>query len=185
MKKYNVVTIILVLLFLLAGLYPVSVINAKVSVSKEKAIKLIYPKANNDPKKEVITKKLTTAQKNAIKKEHKMRVKTSHKIYPCKKGSKLLGRVFLVSEKGKHGLIMVAVGVNKDGKVKDAVVCSLKEVRGKPVTSKMFLRQFRKKSLKDKFEVGKDVQGVTKATMSSEGVSKAVKKALILADTFF
>ncbi len=183
MKKFILFKILFLTLIMVNFFPPVTEISAEILLNKNEALKYIFPKATDHI---LESKKLTKAQKNQIKTTYNCKIIGSTvKVYLNKKKSKLLGRTLFVREKGKHGAIMIVVGINLNGSIKNVAVCSYKEVRGKPVKSKMFLRQFKRKTLKNSFTVGKDVQGVTGATISSKAVTLGIKKALALIKTIY
>jgi len=180
--KTNIISKLIIILIAASTFLISPRINAETFIKRSEAINHLFPGAKS--KKEV--KQLTSAQKKEILSSYDWNVKkSSFTFYNVKKAGKLVGRYVFLSEKGKHGAIWIAVGINLNGSVKKVVVCSLKEIRGKPVKSRMFLKQFSKKTLKSKLTVGKDIQGITSATLSSIAVASATKKALILHSVFY
>ena len=57
---------------------------------------------------------------------------------------------------------------------------SYQEKRGRPIARMSFLQQYRGKSLDDTLEVGRDIVGISGATISSRAATFEVKKALVL-----
>ena len=153
-------------------------LQAETLATKEQAVKAIFPEATAT---EVVTVTLSKDQLAAISAKYKWTVEAPElKVSVSKKDAAVVGRTLFISETGKHGPIWVAVGINTDGTVRDSVVCAMQEVKGKPVANKMFLKQFIGKKVDSGFEVGKDIQAVSGATISTKAVVKAVRKALIL-----
>jgi hypothetical protein len=62
---------------------------------------------------------------------------------------------------------------------------SYQEKRGRPIARLSFLRQYRGKTSKSRLKVGKDITGVSGATISSISATFAVKKAIVLYKEFY
>jgi Na+-translocating ferredoxin:NAD+ oxidoreductase RnfG subunit len=160
------------------AVFTAAVLQAETLATKEQAVKAIFPEATST---EIVAVTLTPEQLSAISAKYKWTVDAPElKIHVSKKDAAVVGRTLFISETGKHGAIWVAVGINPDGTVRDSVICAMQEVKGKPVANKMFLKQFIGKKVDSGFEVGKDIQAVSGATISTKAVVKAVRKALIL-----
>ncbi|MDD5748829.1 MAG: RnfABCDGE type electron transport complex subunit G [Actinomycetota bacterium] len=105
----------------------------------------------------------------------KKKVKEIEKVFSSKGGF-----VFLITTKGYGGNMNLAIGVGKNGKVAGISVISQNETPGlggncvKPE----FLKQFKGKKHSSPLEVGKDIQAITGATITTRAVAKAVKIAL-------
>ncbi|MFH1150697.1 MAG: FMN-binding protein [Actinomycetota bacterium] len=91
-----------------------------------------------------------------------------------------LGRIYVVRTKGYGGPLTLAVGIGPDGGVKGIAVVDSRETVG--VGSKALepdnLEKYSGKKAKDELEVGKDVQGITGATITSKAVAAEVRAAL-------
>lgn len=92
------------------------------------------------------------------------------------------GFAVILSEEGKHGFISFLVAIESEGKIKEVEVLETTEVKGKAINQKRFLRQFVGKDSKRPIELGKDIQAVTGATVSSGSAVRAVKRALVIWD---
>ena len=66
------------------------------------------------------------------------------------------------------------------GIVKGVRVLSYQEQRGQPIARRSFLNQYRGKSSTSTLTVGKDIIGVSGATISSRAATFAVKKAIVI-----
>ena len=84
----------------------------------------------------------------------------------------------MLDEMGKVKPITFLVGIDAQGKVAGASVLEYRDIFGSEIRRRSFLRQFQGKSLKDKIRIGKDIDAVTSATISSEAAASAVRKAL-------
>lgn len=83
----------------------------------------------------------------------------------------------VVPQKGKEGPISAGICFNSAGTVTGVTILSHQEERGKGIDTEAFLKQFKGKKMSDAFAVGKDVDGISGATWSSQYVSEAVRKA--------
>jgi Na+-translocating ferredoxin:NAD+ oxidoreductase RnfG subunit len=88
-------------------------------------------------------------------------------------------------EPGKWGPVEFIIALDPDGIVKKVAVMSYQEKRGRPIARESFLRQYEGKSSKSTLEVGKDIIGVSGATISSRAATFAVKKAIALLEEFY
>jgi hypothetical protein len=96
-------------------------------------------------------------------------------------GETLLGRAFLVEEIGKHRPITFVVGVRPDGHVQDVAVVAYREAYGDEIRHKRFLKQYRGKGTGDSLQPRQVITNIAGATLSVNAASRAVKKALALA----
>ena len=97
----------------------------------------------------------------------------------------LVGYAIVVEEIGKHRPITFVVGVRPDGSVNDVAVMAYREAYGGEVRSKRFLNQYRGKTAKSGLQTYSDVQNIAGATLSVDAASRAVKKALAVAQITF
>ncbi|PKM63380.1 MAG: electron transporter RnfG [Firmicutes bacterium HGW-Firmicutes-21] len=90
----------------------------------------------------------------------------------------IIGYVFTVTEHGYSGDIQVMVGINKDGKVSGVNLIKHSETPGLGAAAggPSFLDQFR--GLSGKAEVGKNIDSISGATITSRAVSRAVNGAI-------
>ena len=94
--------------------------------------------------------------------------------------SSRIGDIFIMKTKGYGGPMELAVGVGNDGKVKGVSVISNRETMGlgSKVLAEENLAKYRGKSTSDPLVVGKDVQAVTGATITTRAVTSQAKEAL-------
>lgn len=111
----------------------------------------------------------------ALTKKAKEKVPEVQKVLTCG------GRYIMVMKsKGYGGPLELAVGIGDKGDVKGISVIYNRETigLGSKVLTDENLEQFEGKTGEDRLEVGKDVQAVTGATITSKAVTLQVKKAL-------
>lgn len=102
------------------------------------------------------------------------------------KGGKRVGAALLDAEPGKWGVVGFAIGLDAaTGKVSNMAVTTMSEKRGRPVATKSFLKQFFGKGTADKFEVGKDVNAIAGATVSTKAAAFAARKAAVVYSALF
>lgn len=101
-------------------------------------------------------------------------------FYSAKKEKKLLGTAIIIVDPGKWGPIKFLISLNPQGDIREVLVLESKEIRGRPIASEFFLRQFVGKDLGSPLILGQDIQAVTGATVSSQAAVFAVKKAMAL-----
>jgi len=133
---------------------------AEVYISAEEAIKQIFP----------------THQE--YKKERHILDHREFEVYSVSKNGELLGRAVVLDERGKIQPITFLVGIDAQGRVLDVYVLEFRDIFGSEIKRRSFLRQFSGKSLKDHIAIGRDIDAVTSATISSQAAASAVKEAL-------
>jgi Na+-translocating ferredoxin:NAD+ oxidoreductase RnfG subunit len=77
---------------------------------------------------------------------------------------------------GKQMPITFLVLFDREGTITACRVLKYRERYGSGVRSKRWLRQFSKKNAGSGFSVGKDIDGISGATISSESVSRGIEK---------
>ena len=94
----------------------------------------------------------------------------------------LQGYAFVLDVIGQSLPITFAVGVKADGTVQDVQVMVYRESHGGEVRERRFRAQFSGKTLQQPLVVGKDVDAISGATISSHSAAYAVRKGLALAE---
>ena len=90
------------------------------------------------------------------------------------------GVAIIDTEPGKWGPVEFITAMDIKGTVKGVKVMSYQEQRGRPIARSSFLGQYRGKSSSSPMTVGKDIMGVSGATISSRAATFAVKKAIVI-----
>jgi Na+-translocating ferredoxin:NAD+ oxidoreductase RnfG subunit len=96
------------------------------------------------------------------------------------KDGKKRGVAIIDVEPGKWGPVEFITAMDLKGTVKRVKVMSYQEQRGRPIARNSFLNQYRGKSSRSTMQVGKDIIGVSGATISSRSATFAVKKAIVM-----
>ena len=102
------------------------------------------------------------------------------KIFTIFSDKKILGWAVILDEMGKVKPITFLVGIDAQGKVAGVAVLEYRDMFGSEIKRRSFLRQFQEKSSKDTLQVGRDIDAVTGATISSQAAASAVKKAILI-----
>ncbi len=101
-------------------------------------------------------------------------------IFEGTQNGKAVGWVVQVGPRGYGGPLVFAVGIDSQQQVKGVSIIDNKETPGlgQKIEEPGFRKQFQGKSGDDPLEVGKDVDAITGATISSKAVIEGVKQAL-------
>ena len=105
--------------------------------------------------------------------------------FKATRGDSVAGYAIIVEEIGKHRPITFVVGVRPDGSVSDVAVMAYREAYGGEVRRKRFLTQYHDKTAKSALQTYSDIQNIAGATLSVDAASRAVKKALAVAQVAF
>ena len=91
------------------------------------------------------------------------------------------GSWFVVDEVvGKHEFITYAVGIAPDGSVKQVEVLEYRESYGFEVADPKWLKQFVGKGAASTLKLGKDVENISGATLSSKHLADGVKRVMTM-----
>ena len=138
----------------------------KATAAEEKLLREVFPQAGS------------FSGKDGAKPHYKAFVKNA------KTGkSDLAGFVFKTyevepDEYGYAGPIEIIVGMTKDGVITGIKVLNHREPFGSfSIDPPEFAAQFKGKSILDAFEVGNDIDAVTRATISVDGASRVIRKS--------
>jgi len=90
------------------------------------------------------------------------------------------GHAALIDEIGKHMPITFVVALAPDGSIRDMDVAVYRERIGGAVRNRSFLDQFKGKRRGDGLKIGKDIDGISGATLSAMAAERAARRALDL-----
>jgi Na+-translocating ferredoxin:NAD+ oxidoreductase RnfG subunit len=83
-------------------------------------------------------------------------------------------------EPGKWGPVEFMVAMDTEAQVRRVRVMSYQEIRGRPIAQASFMNQYRGKTSTSALEVGRDIVGISGATISSRAATFAVKKCIVM-----
>ena len=115
----------------------------------------------------------------------RVRGKTTITFYFAKKDGERKGVAIIDVQPGKWGPVEFITSMTLDATVKNVRVMSYQEKRGRPIARLAYMNQYRGKSSRSILTVGKDIIGVTGATISSRAATFAVKKAIVIYEEVF
>ena len=152
-----------------------SVATAKVFHSRQEAVKIAFPDADKVQSRAIV---LTAEQKQQV--ESLAAVPLESKlvtVYTASKGPDILGYGFIETRivRTLPGSFLVAL--SSTGEVKTVMAVAFHEPEDYLPTERWF-KQFEQKSLSPELQVYKGIQGIAGATLSSQSVTNAVRKAL-------
>jgi Na+-translocating ferredoxin:NAD+ oxidoreductase RnfG subunit len=114
-----------------------------------------------------------------------VRSERKYKFYFAKKDGERKGVALIDVQPGKWGPVTFITAMDIRGTIKAVRVMSYEEIRGRPIARRAFMNQYRGKTVNSTLTVGKDIVGISGATISSRSATFAVKKALVLYDELY
>ena len=145
---------------------------------ENEASKAIFPESTGADAREL---DLGDAELKALEQRLGKRVEVrQYRYLDVTKGGALVGRVFFLDVVGQSKLIGFGVGVTPDGALVDVEVMIYRETQGDQIREARFRRQFAGKRLENPIALGKDIDAVSGATISSRSAAYAGRKALAL-----
>ena len=183
-KYYTQTRIGMMLLFVSMMMFAPLLSEAHETEYPSKKLDAIFPEAKKFVQRSVVlTKdKITSIEKELGSKLRKEDLKPVFYI-AISSEKKPLGLVLFVDVQGPSGVIDGAVGLNMKGKVIKVEVYEHKE--SDAIASEKFLKQFIKKGIEDKFEIGKDITAVKGQEEASKAVTLMPRKTLIISYALF
>jgi len=104
--------------------------------------------------------------------------------FAMKDGNKT-GVAIFDEEPGKWGPVEFIIALDLNGVVTRVEVLNYEEKRGQPIARHSYMSQYESKTSKSALTVGKDITGVSGATISSRCATFAVKKAIVLYEELY
>ena len=133
---------------------------AEVYIAREEAAKKIFP-----------SQERYTREKKAFDNQ-------PVEVFTFFKEGKVIGWAVALDEMGKIKPITFLVGINSQGRVVDVYVLEYRDMFGSEIKRKSFMKQFKGKDSHDHIKIGKDIDAVTQATISSKAAAVVVRKSL-------
>jgi Na+-translocating ferredoxin:NAD+ oxidoreductase RnfG subunit len=103
----------------------------------------------------------------------------------AKKNGVRKGVAIIEVQPGKWGPVEFIVAMDIRGTIKAVRVMSYQEIRGRPIARLAFMNQYRGKTVNSTLTVGRDIVGISGATISSRAATFTVKKALVMYEEFY
>lgn len=115
----------------------------------------------------------------------KVRGRKTIKFYFASKDGKKVGVAIIDKEPGRWGPVKFIIALDLKAKVKKVRVMSYQEKRGRPIARRSFMRQYVGKTSKSPLTVGRDITGISGATISSRAATFSVTKAIVLYEELY
>lgn len=159
---------------------PAPVRGAQAYLHESEAARSIFPNATASARKELL---LTDAELGALEKAIGKRVDVrSYPYLEVRSGDGTTGFVFILDVIGQSQPITFAVGVSAEGILQDVQVMVYREPRGEEIQDRRFRRQFAGKRTRDPIALGRDIDAISGATISSRSATFAARKGLAICE---
>ncbi len=156
-------------------LFPEAALS-KVYVTREKALKSVFPQADKIDKKMV---RLNKEQKHRISQNSGHAINFSYKsVYIAERDGKRLGYAIVDQVKGKSSFIKYLVAIAPGGTIKEIVILTYRGTKGAEVLYESFRKQFIGKRENDPLQLGVDIDAIAGATISSRSIADGVRKLM-------
>ena len=146
----------------------------------QQAQHLCFPMADQfaEAKLQPTTEELKVIEKQTGHKEHGEKTR----CWLARRGTNLLGVLFVDRALGKHELIDYAVAVSPDGRVLMVEILEYREHYGAQITNAMWRAQFSGITTASKLKLSDDIYNISGATLSCRAVTDGVKRVLAIHD---
>jgi thiamine biosynthesis lipoprotein len=152
--------------------------DAIVYMNREEALASLIPEASSFTEDTV---PLSAAERERLSALTNRKVpETEVTFWIGEQAGRVVGYATVLNIIGKEQPITFMVAVSPEGTVRGVQVMTYRESQGSEIRSKRFLDQFRGKTLAAPLKLGRDVHGISGATLSARSTAAAVKKALAL-----
>jgi Na+-translocating ferredoxin:NAD+ oxidoreductase RnfG subunit len=148
-------------------------------LSAEQAAKLMFPEADRFEQREVT---LDAAQMQALAARGVPARSARWPVQVAHQGTATLGVVVVDNVIGKFELITYAVGIARDGAVKQVEILSYRESHGQEVRLPAWRRQFVGKTSTSPLRVGEDISNISGATLSCSHVTDGVRRIVAVVE---
>lgn len=124
---------------------------------------------------------LTAAQKQRLESKLGVALGKDHwVVFVARTGERIDGYAIVDDEMGQHQPITFATKLSPRGAVERLEIVVYREPRGDEVRDPRFRRQFEGKTAQDPIRLGRDIDAVSGATISSGSMAVGVRRAVAL-----
>ena len=156
------------------------VLAAQVFLREADAPRAIFPESTASTRK---TLELSDAELAKLGKALGRKVEArSYPYLEVHRNHEIIGFIFMLDVIGQSQPIGFAVGVTPGGALQGVEVMVYREPQGDEIHEKRFRKQFAGKGLKDPIALGKDIDAISGATISSRSATYAARKGLLLGE---
>ena len=156
-----------------------------VYLTEEEAVRRIFPEGREFAKGTVT---LTAEQKTGVGERVGKRIEEeSYTVYRILVDDPNLpiGYGVVLDVIGKERPITFMIGISPQARIIGLEVLVYRESQGSEIRSKRFMKQFIGKTVEAPLKLGRDIDGISGATLSSRSTAYAVKKALALTQVVY
>ena len=151
-------------------------LRAEELLSVQNALAMAFPDSDSVKQRVIVA---SISQKEKLKGLiGKKKKSTLFRYYEGLRENGCDGYAIIDKVKGKHGSITFMVILDPELTVRRVDILQFREQRGRPVSRRRFLSQFRGKNSSDPIRLHVDIHGVTGATISSRAVISGVRSVL-------
>lgn len=157
--------------------------HALVYLTPEEALRRLIPEAETFREAPI---RLSNSQKSRV--ERLLGTAVREETYPswiAERAGLAMAHAVLLNVVGKEQPITFLVVVGADGAVRGFEVLIYRESEGSEIRSGRFIRQFVGKTLAAPLKLGRDIEAISGATLSSRSTAYAVRKTLALVDVVY
>jgi len=155
-------------LFTVAPIYA----HAKIYVSIEQAQKMMYPNQSMTKTPILVGEAIQSELTKASSVRHPF---NADRIWRTREGDWLVVDEVV----GKHEMITYAVAIDRQGIVKGVEILEYVESYGYEVANDSWRKQFVGKQIADALKLGRDIQNISGATLSSKHLTDGVKRVVV------
>jgi Na+-translocating ferredoxin:NAD+ oxidoreductase RnfG subunit len=169
------ISVILALLLYCVVLQPPATVNAEVFHSRESALRLAFPGADDVVKREIF---LDSEEKTDV--ERRARVELQSRlitVYVGLKGQSVVGYAFIETHKVRSLPETILVVIEPDGRARAVHLLAFHEPQ-EYAPSDGWLEQFEGRPLNDELSLRGDVDGISGATMTANSITASVRRIL-------
>jgi Na+-translocating ferredoxin:NAD+ oxidoreductase RnfG subunit len=166
----------------IALLFAGNTLGAEV-LSRDQVLNNAFPLAETFVRKVI---RLSDEQMKKLSRESGQKISSRFvTVYIAKNGDENLGYGFIGYTKGKSSFIKYFVAITPDGKIHSIEIMSYRGEKGSEVRHEIFKKQFVGKRVDSNIKVGSDIYAISGATISSQAITKGIRKIMYIWQEFF
>ncbi|MEO7564758.1 MAG: FMN-binding protein [Sphingomicrobium sp.] len=121
----------------------------------------------------------TSAQRKEIARTSGTSAPRRQRLYEARGGGGRMGWLIIDQVLGKHEMITYALALAPDGAVRSVEILDYRETYGGEIRGAAWRRQFAGKRAGQSLKLGKDIQNISGATLSSSHVTDGIRRLLV------
>ena len=163
---------------ILAALLPAPIVVAADYLSVDAAQKAVYPEA--DAFQEVVVAQSPAQLQDLLARAGPQPPHGMIRIWRATRNGVLIGHVFVDEVIGRQNLITYAVGIDRDGALRNLEIMAYRESHGSEVRNPAWRAQFNQRKDLAQVRFRADIKNISGATLSSEHVTEGVRWLMAL-----